>query len=223
MHRHAAATRGRRAPRACLLVLCLALAAGGDGLDYAFAEKIRPAVFGLWRAGQVRVAAEGGGTRPAGSLDPALSDASVLPEGMLVRLSAGRDPKTGDALSVMTLHAPWPEAACRHPVLRDFCARQEGGAARPPSSPVEWEFTLDFSRRGADTLFAAVGARPSDPTYGVLVNGRLWRGDFYVERGGRRMWSAVTYDAVEPDADGMPKKAGRPVMAYQSFQRLQEN
>jgi hypothetical protein len=183
----------------------------------ASAAPLAPRIAGTWRAGEI-VVVKGGKLQPVDLPDVGLSDPAILPAGILVRFEAAKDDE-GQPVSRMRLLTPWPKTACAHRVLKSWC----GSGGIPPSEAVSWEFTLDPHREAGDTEFGAMGARPDDIVYEVLGNGRVWRGQFLAERGGKRLFSAVTLTPAKSTADGAKKIRRGARSAFQVFYPVTES
>ncbi len=175
-------------------------------------------VFGRWIARAVYHETEGRlvvwHDEVPGPLDP-----SVLPLGLLFELAAGTDPGQGDLLSLLTILQPWPEAACGHAFLGQFC-RTPGHGIAPPEHEIVVEFTLAISSSTGRDEFLLPGIDPGSPVYRVLVNGKEWQAELCLANGGKRMWSSVPLSRHTYDREGTIKKIRPAIPGFQLFERL---
>ena len=150
---------------------------------------------------------------------PAPLDPSVLPLGLLFELAAGSDPAQGDLLSLLTILQPWPENACGHPFLGQFCRTPDHRIA-PPEHEITVEFTLAINSSKGRDEFLLPGIDFGSPVYQVLVNGKDWQVELCLSNRGARMWSNVPLSRHTLDREGFVRKVRPAVQGFQLFERL---
>ena len=158
---------------------------------------IVPPMLGTWQASQAFLVDSSGHLRvDRASVNPKLSDNSLMPYGQQIELTGGYDKEADVAYWQIKWLPPFPPNACQFPFLQFHCTEIEG-SNRPDQVPIRLEYRMQVSHDDIASFFP-VGATKTDRMYYLRCGSNdEWVPELYVSKDRQRMWVVFTPDDFE--------------------------